>query len=214
MPFPKTLRLTAICIALLAGCDGATDSEMTQPDGLSSVSGDGQSGSPGQALRNPLRVLVTKDGAPMPGQSVSWVVTSGGGSVGAATSTTSADGQASTTWTLGPSQGGNSVEASAAGLAGSPVVFRATGVVSAPPPSAVAVSGRDFLFDPSNARLAVGGTVTWTWDGSVGHNVTFNTGTSSATQSSGTFARTFSTTGSFAYRCTIHAQMTGTIAVE
>ena len=59
--------------------------------------------------------------------------------------------------------------------------------------------------------------VTWTWSGSNQHNVTFDAGgPNSVTQSAGTFSRTFTDAGSFAYICTIHgrAVMSGTVQVQ
>jgi plastocyanin len=101
-------------------------------------------------------------------------------------------------------------------VTGSPVTFTATGTVPPPPPPIQAdVSVDDNFFDPSTQRIAAGGTVTWTWEGLVDHNVTFSTGPNSPTQASGTFDRTFPTVGSFDYSCTIHgASMSGTITVE
>ena len=72
-------------------------------------------------------------------------------------------------------------------------------------------------FDPATTTVAPGTTVTWTWaQGSVGHNVTFDDGTKSSTQSTGTFVRTFGTAGTYPYHCTIHASlgMTGTVTVK
>ncbi|MGH7497713.1 MAG: cupredoxin domain-containing protein [Gemmatimonadales bacterium] len=76
--------------------------------------------------------------------------------------------------------------------------------------------GNNF-FNPVTLSVAVGTTVTWDWNpGGVGHNVTFDDGgPNSSTQSSGTFARTFMTAGTYPYHCTIHgaAVMSGTITV-
>ncbi len=84
-----------------------------------------------------------------------------------------------------------------------------------PAPANAAVSVGDDFFNPSSQRVAAGGTVTWTWNGAVDHSVLFPTGTSSATQTSGTFARTFATAGSFPYTCSVHGStMAGTITVE
>ena len=72
-------------------------------------------------------------------------------------------------------------------------------------------------FDPATTTVAAGTTITWTWaQGSVGHNVTFDDGTKSSTQSTGTFVRTFGTAGTYPYHCTIHASlgMTGTVTVK
>lgn len=73
------------------------------------------------------------------------------------------------------------------------------------------------VFTPASLNVDVGRTVTWVWDpGGVNHNVTFDDGSpGSATQSSGSFQRTFSTAGSYAYHCTIHgaAVMHGVVNV-
>jgi plastocyanin len=71
-------------------------------------------------------------------------------------------------------------------------------------------------FNPGTLEVSVNSTVTWQWNsGGVEHNVTFQTGTSSATQASGSFSRAFAAAGSFAYACTIHAAegMTGVVTV-
>ena len=74
----------------------------------------------------------------------------------------------------------------------------------------------DNSFTPAATTVPRGTTVTWTWAGSNPHNVTFGTGTeNSATQSSGTFARTFAAAGTYDYRCTVHgASMSGTVTVQ
>lgn len=61
--------------------------------------------------------------APVAGVTVVWNVTAGGGTVSAPTSTTNASGIASITHTFGNLAGNQSVQASVAGLAGSPVTF-------------------------------------------------------------------------------------------
>ena len=78
-----------------------------------------------------------------------------------------------------------------------------------------AVTVADNSFTPNATTVVPGTTVTWTWAGAVQHNVTFDDGTASITQRSGTFARTFSTAGTFPYHCTIHgAAMSGTVTVR
>jgi plastocyanin len=79
------------------------------------------------------------------------------------------------------------------------------------------VSVTNNAFSPSPIAVAVNATVTWQWNsGGVAHNVTFNDGTASATQSSGSFPRTFQAAGSFPYVCTIHVAegMTGVVTVS
>jgi plastocyanin len=85
----------------------------------------------------------------------------------------------------------------------------------APPPSTTAsVNVQDDQFVRAAVQVLQGGTVQWTWQGGNQHNVTFTGGPASATQTDGTFQRTFATTGTFPYMCTIHGQsMSGTVTV-
>lgn len=86
-------------------------------------------------------------------------------------------------------------------------------------------------FTPNKISVAKGTTVTWNWDscttappdgyggyGSstcVTHNITFDDGTTSSAQSSGTFARRFDAAGAFKYHCSIHgAAMSGEVDVQ
>ncbi len=74
----------------------------------------------------------------------------------------------------------------------------------------------DNFFSPTSTQASVGQTIVWQWTGGNQHNVTFNNGDpGSATQTGGTFSRTFSAAGSFNYFCTIHgaAVMSGTVTV-
>lgn len=83
-----------------------------------------------------------------------------------------------------------------------------------PPGPTAAVNVQDNRFTPATARVTPGGTVTWTWSGSAQHNVRFDDGQSSSTQTSGTYARTFQTVGEYPYHCTIHGTgMSGTVRV-
>ena len=103
---------------------------------LSSVSGNGQTGTANTPLAAPFVVLVTDDfGNPVSGVTVTWVVAVGGGSMSAPTSVTDASGRASSTFTLPTGSGGlSTVEASVAGLSGSPVIFTAN---TEPGPAAI-----------------------------------------------------------------------------
>jgi VCBS repeat-containing protein len=85
---------------------------------LSIVSGDGQSGPPGEELPDPLVVRVKDaDDNPVPGVAITWVIGSGHGSVSPATGRTGDDGDSSTRWTLGPDDGAaNSVTAVVSGV--------------------------------------------------------------------------------------------------
>ena len=86
-------------------------------DALEKVSGDNQSGTPGNALANPFVVEVQdEDGEPLTGHSVTFSVTAGGGSLSETSATTNANGRAQTTLTLGSAPGVNSVQASVSGV--------------------------------------------------------------------------------------------------
>ena len=105
---------------------------------MSKISGDGQSDTVGTTLAQPLvvKVAYATSGQPVSGFPVTFVVTAGGGKLdGSATTkvaTTDDDGLASVTWTLGDQAGTNTCEARATGVAGSPLIFTATGLPGQP----------------------------------------------------------------------------------
>lgn len=73
-----------------------------------------------------------------------------------------------------------------------------------------------YHFTPPTVTLAVGETVHWTNTTDTAHTVTSDSGTalaSSQIAAGATFSHTFSTTGTFAYHCTIHPYMTGQVTV-
>lgn len=75
----------------------------------------------------------------------------------------------------------------------------------------------DNFFSPANLTIQVGDTVEWrNAAGGMAHNVTANDGSfASATATSFTFSRTFTTAGSVNYYCTVHpGTMTGVITVQ
>ena len=77
------------------------------------------------------------------------------------------------------------------------------------------ITVRNNFFDPAATTVAVGTTVNWSWaQGAVDHNVTFADGVRSATQSSGSYSRTFSAAGTFSYQCTIHPGMNGSVTIR
>ena len=77
-------------------------------------------------------------------------------------------------------------------------------------------SAEEHYFTPTQVTLRRGGTVTWTNESGIAHNVTFG-GTGApenvTSHTSGSHSRTFPTTGSFAYSCTNHGGMNGSITV-
>ncbi len=71
----------------------------------------------------------------------------------------------------------------------------------------------DFAFGPPDIQVTGGATVTWTWTGSVGHNVTFAS-SNSPTQTTGTYQLAMPTAaGVYTYQCTIHPGMNGSVTV-
>jgi hypothetical protein len=121
-----SLRIPTL-IALIAisslRCSGDNIGPPPDAAAIAMAGGNGQTGQAGQALPEPLVVLVTNDaGQPVEGVSVSWVAEDGG-SVSAASVKTNSDGRASVVRTLGPTAGEQNTTASVSGLDGSPVTF-------------------------------------------------------------------------------------------
>lgn len=82
----------------------------------------------------------------------------------------------------------------------------------------VTASGAGQTFNPDTSKIAVNGTVEWSFPGPTAHNVTFTSGPATvatiATRSSGSEARDFTVAGDYQYRCTIHAGMDGAVIVR
>lgn len=79
------------------------------------------------------------------------------------------------------------------------------------------VYGESNSFSPTSVTIARTGTVTWTNETGIAHNVTFSgTGAPAniGNHSSGSNARTFSNAGTFSYQCTNHSGMTGSVTVQ
>jgi len=94
----------------------------------------------------------------------------------------------------------------------------AVGSVAAASTSAVTIGETNNLyhFSPKTTYVNVGGTVTWTNGSDALHTVTSDSGgeLASGTVGPGTsFNHQFATTGTFAYHCTIHTYMVGTVIV-
>lgn len=81
------------------------------------------------------------------------------------------------------------------------------------------VSGHNGSTNPAVDTIAVGGTVTWTWSGSLPHSVQSvgapSFASSSTLTGSGSYAVQFTTAGTYRYNCVVHGgAMTGTIVVR
>ena len=85
-------------------------------------------------------------------------------------------------------------------------------VTVAPPAEVNVTATAGNIFNPSNVTTDPNGTVNWTFEAL--HNVTFISsappGGNIPDRSSGTVSRTFTTSGSYPYYCTIHGGVTGT----
>ncbi|MGQ0648798.1 MAG: cupredoxin domain-containing protein [Gemmatimonadaceae bacterium] len=94
------------------------------------------------------------------------------------------------------------------------VAVTVTGML--PLTATVAAGATTQTFEPDFVAVGRGGSVTWTFGG-LAHNVEFG-GTPGAPAGIGnstntSVGRTFNTSGTFAYTCTLHANMNGTVLV-
>lgn len=82
----------------------------------------------------------------------------------------------------------------------------------ADPVSTATVTVVDNDFEPPDAELTAGDTMTWRWQGSSDHNVVGD-GFESPVQRDGTFEHRFTEPGTYQYQCTLHGGMSGTVTV-
>jgi plastocyanin len=73
------------------------------------------------------------------------------------------------------------------------------------------VGGFGFLFRPPLAPVAVGGNVIFRNETGVDHNVTMD-GVSHAIAPGAVFVRTFNAAGTYAFTCTLHEGMSGSVS--
>ena len=114
----RSAFLLAVAVALgLSACgDGVVLPDEGAPAAITVVSGDTQTGPAGGTLSQALVVRVSDSrDRPVANQAVGFAIDAGGGQVAPASTTTNADGLASTTWTLGPAAGQQGVHAQATG---------------------------------------------------------------------------------------------------
>ena len=112
------------------------------PSAIAGFAGNNQTARPGRQVATPPSVIVTDPaGIPVPGVTVTFQVTGGGGSLTGESAVTNASGIAAVgSWTLGLSLGPNTLTASIPG--GIPAVtFNAT--AAAPPPTRIAINAGD-----------------------------------------------------------------------
>ena len=95
-----------------------------------------------------------------------------------------------------------------------------------PAPSTTSISVMNNAYTPTAKTITVGTTVQWNWSSCTGgsgygddqcvfHSVTFDDGSGSDLQNTGSYNRTFTKAGTYAYHCQTHgAAMSGTITVQ
>lgn len=144
-------ELTATPAGLTAVTFSATGTPAA-PASIQIAAGDGQSAVAGAAVAvRPSVSVLDSFGNGVPGVTVTFAVTSGGGSVGGGAQSTDASGMATVgSWTLGTTAGSNTLGVTAAGVSGS-VTITATGISG----SAVAIQleGGDAQTDTVGATL-------------------------------------------------------------
>jgi plastocyanin len=86
-----------------------------------------------------------------------------------------------------------------------------------PPVMTTNVSLRNLAFSPSSIQVTPGATVQFTNNDGIEHNITFSNSTVSAPIDFSTGSRSVvmpTTMGTYAYHCTIHAGMAGSVIVQ
>ena len=121
MRFP---RLATLAVVALCACGGAGGGGGPQAASVALNAGDNQIAAAGAALPESLAVIVKDNaGAVLPGVTVTWSITAGGGTVSPTTRTSDAAGIARTRRTLGPNAGTQTARATVGNL--TPVNFTA-----------------------------------------------------------------------------------------
>jgi len=152
----KRFLLCSVFLGLLSSCGGGDSTTDPPPPPVSLqlaiVDGDGQEATVATALPQDLVVKVTDSSAnPQSGATVSWSITRGDAALGASSTSTNAEGLASTRLTLGTTAAPVTVRASASGT--TPVTFSATAL---PGPAEV------LRLEPSFGVLALSGSTSLT----------------------------------------------------
>jgi plastocyanin len=94
-----------------------------------------------------------------------------------------------------------------------PSAYGASASTAATTTNAGTIKG--FSFQPDVLKVKVGAKVTWTNDDTVAHTVTADTNSfaSGNLQPGGSFSFTFTRPGTYAYHCSIHPSMHGSVVV-
>lgn len=211
-PESRSRAIYAMVLLCALGCS-ADDRVAPDPSTLviakpAEASGDEQIGIAGRPLAESLRVVVTRDGAPVPGVTVLWATNEG--SVSPTSVETDAAGTAATSWTTQDLFAQQFASAQVDG-GGTVIGFLAR---TTPDPAAnntiLVLSEGGSRFDPAQYTVPVGGTVNWFWpEGSTGHNIVPDDGDSPPQSGPPTdypkfHVFRFTKPGVFRYHCSIH----------
>jgi len=200
----------------LSGSPVSFDARAVTASAVAVTGGNMQSGRTSQSLAQALAVRVTAaDGGPVPGATVTWAVTAGGGALSAATTTTDGDGRTSANLTLGGAVGQNTVTATA----GATAQFSATATA----PVSVRVDMLNIAFvapgGGDQVTIMLGDTVLWINQDNVQHTATSASVPAGASgfasgllNQGGSFSFVPTRRGDWVYFCEVHpAQMQGAI---
>ena len=97
-------------------------------------------------------------------------------------------------------------------LALAAMILAATCAAHAQSSASVTIQG--YAYQPRSVTIDKGGTVTWTNQDSMIHDVKFSDAESPDLKKGGTYSRTFDKAGTFDYICEIHPTMKGTVIVK
>ena len=219
--------MSRVCCTLLIVATAACTTDGTGGTGpgpnevvLSAQGGDGQSGLPSTVLTNPLRVRLVRGTQPQEGQTVTWLVAEGDGTLNTSSTTTDASGHTQVVLTLGADVGVTTVTASVSGATGSPVTFSAFALVEG---QAALVEVLNNFFQPAAVTIQRNGVVIFNYpSSSQQHNILPTGGAvpNSPTVRNGPFVyeATFPLTGTFGFYCSVHGTSTtgmrGTVVVQ
>jgi plastocyanin len=102
----------------------------------------------------------------------------------------------------------------AASAPAAPASAAAGGACSVGTGSGTPAQIKDFAF-PTGLSIAAGSAISWTNGDSANHTVTFDDGSCDTPVNAGaTVTVTYNTPGTFAFHCTIHPNMTGSLEVK
>ena len=147
----------AVLLVVYIGCKGEKTVDPAVPTTIVAFTSISLTGVAGTAVSPAPSVLVKdQNGAPLAGAVVSFLVLSGGGSVSAASATTSASGVATVNWTLGPTVGTNVLNASVGTLTA--ITFNATSTAGAA--AAVAKTAGDNQTGSTGVAVSIAPSVT------------------------------------------------------